>query len=69
MFGKQKKPVLYTRWIIHNYWEKTADGMGIEFAECENCGHEEEPNMGALRYPMVCHGCGRLVNGEMFPKV
>lgn len=37
LFGKVGEKKKTSRWIVYN------EGTGLEFAECEHCGHEKEP--------------------------
>lgn len=53
--AKEEKNMGYptAEWRIYN------QGDQIEFAECSECGHEEEPNVTLKKwYPAECPGCG-----------
>lgn len=44
-------------WIIYNR------GQALEFAECSECGHEQEPNIVLMctTYPNKCPACKTLM--------
>lgn len=59
-----------SRWIIYN------QGEYLEFAECENCGHERNPaysvhhvpgkeHKAETIYPMYCPGCQAVMIGRI----
>lgn len=56
MFGflkkKKRREGVKAGWNVFNPWGP------LEFAECKNCGHEEEPDYPWIDYPEVCPECG-----------